>query len=209
MRKNPFLLANVAALFMTAFFLAGCYAPLKNQNGNLSLGVQLAGRTAPSATSAVIVLVVDSGSQDTFAEMINLIAKGKSQSGYLSPTDHDRLKTLGKQLSTSGLVDFGGFPFFETTVGGSSGSFNIQGVPAGRSYFVKLYVFQPGHTFSVQDINDSFYNLIQLENLVFNTENLGYVSDTGWQSWTPAAGQPVGVNAGQSASINVTLTTMP
>jgi len=42
---------------------------------------------------------------------------------------------------------------------------------------------------------------------VFNTET--YTTDTAWQGWTPAPGQPVEVNGSQSAAVTVTLGSVP
>src|SRR5208282_145027 len=90
--------------------------------------------------------------------------------GSIPQSDKDRLKTLAKELAASGLVNFGGFPFYQTTIGGTSGSFQIPGVPAGRDYFVKIFVFNPGVSFSTQKLDENFWSLIQAENLVFTLE---------------------------------------
>jgi hypothetical protein len=207
MKKSVFSIARVAGLLLVAAVLASCYAPIANQNGHVSLNITGA-KSGPSGSSQVIVLVVNSDFKDTFRETLNLISKAYHVPGSFNATDADRLTTLGKQLATGGLVKFGGFPFLQTTIAGSSGSFEIPGLPAGRDYFVKLFVFQPGFSFKPENIDKNFGNLIQLENLVFNTET--YVSDTGWNAWQPAVGQPVSVSAGQSTSLSMTLqTTVP
>ena len=203
MTKNALSLAGLAGLFIAVALMAGCYAPLANQDGYFSL--DLGGARLLAGNSEVIVLVVNSEFKDSFRETLNLI--GKAHSLYPSPlstSDADRLTTLAKQLVTSGLVKFGGFPFYQRTLSGNSGTFKIPGVPAGRDYFVKLFVFQPGFSFKVEDIGPNLWSLIQEENLVFNTES--YTTPTAWQGWTPVAGQPVSVNAGQSAAITVNIT---
>ncbi|MGA2380133.1 MAG: hypothetical protein ABSG85_12595 [Spirochaetia bacterium] len=203
MKKSAFLLARVAGLFIAAVFLAGCYAQLADQKGYLNLGLQFADRQAPAGTSEIIVLVANSGYEDTLKEMLYLIDKGKKVG--LSGSETDQLTTDAKQLATSGLVKFGGFPFYQTTIGSNPGSFQIPGVPAGRDYFVKIFVFSPGVSFTVEDIDANFGGLVHLENLVFNPE----VYTTPWQNWTLNLGQPVEVNAGQSVAVNVTLVTPP
>jgi hypothetical protein len=73
-------------------------------------------------------------------------------------------------------------------------------VPAGRDYFVKIFVLKPGVSFSVQDFDENFFNLIQSQNFIFSPE----AYTTPWQSWTTVGGQPVTVTAGESVPINVT-----
>jgi hypothetical protein len=201
MKRNVFSFAGVAGLFIAVALLAGCYAPLANQDGYFSLNLSGA-RWALGGTSKVIVLVVNSDSGDAFKETLSLISKAHNVPGSFTGSDVDRLTTLAKQLATSGLVKFGGFPFYQTIMSSTSGSFKIPGIPAGRDYFVKLFVFQPGFSFKVENIDKNFGGLIQAENLVFSTEN--YL--TAWQTWTPQLGQPVSVSAGQSAAMNVTMT---
>jgi|GEM_PF-4968700 len=207
--KNALLLMRVAGLFVVGALLAGCYAPIANQKGYLNLGIQSVA-LGPTGTTEVIVLVVNSGFQDSLAEILNLVSKSKH--GGLTQTDKDRLKTLAKEMSANGLVSFGGFPFYQTTLSGNHGSFEMPGVPEGRSYFVKLFVFNPSVSFSVDDLDQNFWSLIQLENLVF-VDPLGnqevYTTDTAWQSWVPITGQPVEVKAGQSVPVNVTLVSPP
>ena len=200
MKKDTFLRGRVAGLFVAAALLASCYAPLANQKGYLNLGLHLA-KTITAPTDA-IVMVVDSGYQDSLAEMLSLVSQGGNHIA-LSGSETDRLKTLGEQLTTSGIVKFGGFPFYRTTLNASSGSFQVPGIPAGRDYFVKVFVLTPGTSFSVQDFDKNFFTRIQSQNLVFLTEH--YATPTGWQSWSPVAGQPVPVNADESSPITVTL----
>ena len=204
--KNTLKCAGVAAVIAAA--LAGCYAPLANQNGYLKLNLQ-SKIAPPLAGNEAVVLVVDAAYQDTLAETLNLIGKAHSN-GSLPGSDQDRLKALGQELATNGLVKFGGYPFYQTTMSGASGSFQIPGLPAGRSYFVKLIVLNPGEAFDVQDLDQNLPDLVLGENLVFTTET--YTTDTAWQtSWTPNAGegQPALVNAGGSTAINVTIGPVP
>jgi hypothetical protein len=203
--KNSLLLTRVAGLFIAGALLAGCYAPITNQKGYINLGIQSVA-LGPAGTTEVIVLVVNSGFKASLAEMLNLVSKSK-QFGGLSQTDKDRLKTLAKDLATNGLVKFGGFPFYQTTLNGNSGSFDMPGIPEGRGYFVKLFVFNPNVSFTADDFGQHFWSLIQLENLVFSPEV--YTTDTAWQGWVPAAGQPVEVKAGQAVDVNVTLVSPP
>jgi hypothetical protein len=203
MKKGILSIAKVAGLFLAAALMASCYAPLANQKGYVSLNVSGA-KTGPSGSSQVVVLVVNSDSADTFRETLNLISKAYNNSGTLVTADADRLKTLGQQLATGGLVKFGGFPFLQTTISGSQGTFDIPGIPAGRDYFVKLYVFQPGFDFKPENIDQNFGNLIQLQNKVFTTEK--YASPTGWQTWVPVGTQPVTVKEGESTTVSINLT---
>ena len=206
MKMKMRLLIGIAAV---AVMLASCYAPLANQKGYLSLSLAAAG-PGPSvvAPTTAIVMVVDSSYQASLAQLLNLVSKAhQSQTvgGPWTSSDADTLKTLGKQLATNGLVSFGGYPFYQATLTSSTGSFDIPGVPAGKSYFVKFFVLTQSTSFTVQDIDQSFWSLIQSENPVFATET--YVSDTGWQTWTTVAGQPVTVNAGESVTLPVVLST--
>jgi hypothetical protein len=201
MKKNTRSRGLVAIVLAAAALFVGCYAALANQQGYLNMSLARSEGSTTVTDPEIIVLVVDSGYQATLAEMLYLISKGKNSS--LTQSEQDRLTTLGKQLATNGLVKFGGFPFFRADISGSSGSFTIPGIPAGRQYFVKIYEFSPGFTFDVKNIDQNFGNLIKYENAVFNPEKFTGVSP--WQSWTLNSGQPVTVNTGQSASISVTL----
>lgn len=200
MNKNAVLIARVAGLFLAAALLAGCYAPITDPNGYLHFDLQF-GEGARSGTNEVIGLVVKADYEDSFKELLFLIDKG-DETGSLSGPETERLTTLALQMSTDGLVKFGGFPFFQTTMNPGGGSLEIMGIPAGRNYFVKLLVFQVGVSFKVEDIDASFGDLIQLENRVFD-DNEDY--PTPWQGWAPLTGQPVEVKAGESVTLSVTL----
>jgi hypothetical protein len=202
MTRNVFSFAGVAGLFIAVALLAGCYAPLANQDGYLNLTIE----GARGGTNVAIVLVVNADYKDSFKELLWLIDKGQDSPGSFSGSDTDRLTELAKLMATSGLVKFGGFPFFQTTMSGASGSFQISGVPAGREYFVKLLVFPSGFSFKVQDIDKNFGGLIQFENPVFGPIG-SEVYTTTWGSWP--AGQSVQVKSGKSATINVTLGPVP
>ena len=208
MKKHTLLCVRIGGFLVVAALLAGCYASLAHQEGYLSLGLQLS-KSNPLVGNEVVVLVVDSGYQDSLAEMLNLVGKGNYSGGNLSTADQDRLKALGEQLTTNGLVKFGGFPFYKSTLSGSAGSFEIPGVPAGRSYFVKVIVFNQGVSFSPDKIDQSFYSLIDSESLVFTTESYAPAAPDAWMTWTPNAGQPVAVSAGQSVAVDVTLGFVP
>ncbi len=220
MRKNAFLLARVAGLFIAAALLASCYAPLANQSGHLGFNLQIGGKsTAPfgiSGTSQAVVLVVDSSDKAALAEILYLISKSKDESSQFSGSDADRLKTLAKEIASSGLVKIGGYPFFLVSLnnGATSGSFDIPGIPAGRSYFVKLFVLNSTvSSFTAKDVDQNFWSLIQYENMVFDNENAYNPLNTApwqtWQSWAPVAVQPVPVTAGASAPVTVSLISPP
>lgn len=208
MKRNTRVRVRVAGVVVAAVLLASCYAPLANQKGYLNLGI--VGTKSINAPATAVVMVVDADYQASVAEMLNLVGKAhQSQTigGPWSSSDADRLKTLGQQLASNGLVSFGGYPFYLATLTSSTGSFNIPGIPADKSYLVKFFVLAQNTSFTVQDIDQSFWSLIQSENLVFNTET--YASDTGWQTWAPVTGQPVSVNAGGSVVLPVTLGPVP
>ncbi len=197
MKKSTFLYARLAGLFIAAALLAGCYAPLANQDGYLNLVIQGVG--GKGATNEAIVLVVNADYKDSFKELLYLIDKG-DETGSLSGSDSDRLTEIAQQMATSGLVKFGGFPFFQTTLDPSAGSFQIPGVPAGRDYFVKFFVFNTNVSFKVEDIDEHFGDLIQAENRVFSN-NEDYPTD--WHLWSILPGQQVTVKSGESVTINV------
>ena len=203
--KNALLFMKIAGMFIVGTLLAGCYAPLADQKGSMNLGLQFTSLGPPGGTTEVIVLVVNSEFQDSLAETLNLVRKSKIDT--LPSSDKHRLKTLVKELAANGLVKFGGFPFYQTTLTGTSGSFDMPGIPEGRGYFVKLFVLNTNVSFKVDDLDQDFWSLVQLENLVFSPET--YASDTGWKSWTPGAGQPVDVKAGEAVDVKVTLQSPP
>ena len=174
MKTKMALRARVVGIAVAAALLASCYAPLADQKGHLNLSLAAAGPPSVVAPTTAIVMVVDSDYQASLAELLNLVSKGhKSQTigGPWSSSDADRLKTLGKQLVTNGLVSFGGYPFYQANLTSATGSFDIPGVPAGKSYLVKFFVLTQNTSFTVQDIDQGFSSLIQSENLVFTTES--------------------------------------
>ena len=207
------LRVRLAGVVIAAALLATCYAPLADQKGYLSLSLAGAKTALTSTPTTAIVMVVDSSYQASLAQLLYLVSKGFNSGNTLSSSDADTLKTLGKQLATNGLVSFGGYPFYQATLTSSTGSFDIPGVPAGKSYFVKFYVLNPNASFSVQSIDASFSTLVQSENQVFSNMLVtggpigdSSLSTTPWQSWnTFAAGQPVSVSAGQSVALTATL----
>jgi len=199
---------KVAGLFIAAVVLATCYAPLANQSGSLSFALHAADKAALNGTSQAVVLVADSGSQASLAEILYLIGKSNPQHGGLVGSEPDRLKTLAKEIASSGLVKIGGYPFYLVSLNGSStsGSFDIPGIPAGCSYFVKLFVLNSTvSSFTAKDVDENFWSLIQYENYIFDNEAYGSPNWADYTSWLPSGGQPVTVNAGASAPISVTL----
>jgi len=196
--RNAFLSAKVAGLFLAAALLASCYAPLVNQNGYLNFDIKFAG--AKAGTNEVIGLVVNGDYEDSFREMLWLIDKGE-QVGLSTP-EGDRLLEIGQEMATSGLVKFGGFPFFQTTIDPAiPGSFELTGIPADRQYLIKLFVFNPGASFNVEDLGEDFEDNIQTENPVFVAEDY----NTPFANWVRSAGQPVEVKAGETSTVTITL----
>jgi hypothetical protein len=209
MKTNMRLITRVAGVVIAAALLASCYAPLANQKGHLNLtivGGKASAGPAVTAPTTAIVMVVDSEYQATLAEMLSLVSKANHNSYSLPSSDADRLKTLGQQLSTNGLVNFGGYPVYQATLTSTTGSFDIPGIPAGK-YFVKFYVLSPNASFTVQNIDESFPSLVQSQNLVFDSETYNPADPTGSNWTTNTTGQPVTVNAGQSVALNANLTT--
>ncbi len=212
MTRNAFSFAGVAGLFIAVALLAGCYAPLVNQNGNLNFDLKVGDRAILNGNSQAIVLIVNSDSEASLKEILYLI--GKSKTG-LSGSEKDRLTTLAKEMATSGLVKIGGYPFYLTTLNGSdtSGSFQIPGIPGGRDYFVKLFVLNSTvSSFTAKDVDENFWQLIQYVNWIFDNEG-SYVSDYAawqdWQNWQPTTGQLVSVKGGESASVTMNLSALP
>ena len=207
---KPRILARIGIAAAAVIVLAGCYSPLANQSGHFSFNLKLA--QSKGTTTNVLVLVVDSSYQDALAETLWLISKGHIQ-GSLSSDETARLKDLGKQMSTNALVRFGGYPFYQTQIDPTtSGSFDIPGVPAGKSYFVKLFVLNDGVTFDISNLDANFFNLVQLQNTVFGNDTWSgsTLFATDQPSWIPSPGQPVAVQAGQTTQLgSVTLGSVP
>ncbi len=196
MKKSLLLHALAAGSLIAAALLAGCYAELSDQNGNLDVEIE---KIETTGTNEAIVLVVNADYKDPFKELLWLVDKA-DEGNTLTNSEKDRLKELASQMSTSGLVKFGGFPFFQTTLNPGSGSFQIPGVPAGRDYLVKFFVFNTTVSFKVEDIDEDFGDLIQAENRVFSN-NEDYPSD--WHLWSVLPGQQVTVKSGESVTIDV------
>jgi hypothetical protein len=197
MKKRAVLLAPVAGIFIATALLTGCYAELSDQNGSLDLRIE---GTQSAGTNEAIVLVVNADYKDSFKEMLWLVDKAQDTGG-LSGSEKSRLTEIVGKISTGGLVKFGGFPFFQTYLNPGSGSFQIPGVPAGRDYFVKFFVFQTTVSFKVEDIDEDFGDLIQVENRVFD-HNEDY-STADWRTWNILPGQQVTVRSGESVTLNV------
>jgi hypothetical protein len=206
MKTKLKILALVGVLAAAAILLGSCYAPLAGQKGHFNLNLKFA--QSKGTTANVLVLVIDSDYQASLAETLWLISKGTAVG--LSSTEADRLTELGKEISTNALVRFGGFPFYQTTIGLPTGSFDIPGVPADKSYFVKFFVLNDGVTFEIKNLDQNFLkDLVQSESYAF-TNNDGYggggTSATFDNSgWIPAVGQPVTVNSGESVPLSVTV----
>ena len=205
MKPKLLLLARVAVAAAVAVLLASCYAPLKGQDGHFNLGIK--GLQAKGSTANVLVLVIDSSYQASLAELLSLVSKGRDNANFLSSTDKDRLKALGQEMSTNALVRFGGYPFYQTTIDTSlpNGSFDIPGVPADRSYFVKFFVLNSGVTFDVSDLDASFYSLVQSQNYVFTSVSDDWANQNDFTLWTPDPAQPVAVTSGGTTGLSVTL----
>jgi hypothetical protein len=133
----------------------------------------------------------------------------KSTEEALSSKEEDRLIDLATSLSNRGLVKFGGDPFLRTKIpalnpiAADQGSIKIPAVPAGRSYFVKVFVFAPGQDIvNVDELGDV---TVVAENQLFNTED--YQVGFYWTDWTRYALSPfpIDVVAGQTTVVDITL----
>ncbi len=199
MKNKTFLHALAAGTLVATALLTGCYAELSEGDGNLDLHIEGA---PPKGTNEAIVLVVNAEYKEAFKEMLWLVDKAE-ETGDLSGSEKDRLKELVSQISTSGLVKFGGFPFFQTTLNPGGGSFQIPGVPAGRDYFVKFFVFNTNVSFKVEDIDEDFGDLILVENRVFDNNEDFIPGPPYWPLWNILPGQQVTVKSGESVTLDV------
>jgi hypothetical protein len=194
--KRTMLWIAVTALAVT---LSGCFAFLPQGDGYLSIGVELPPQAkGPSGDYPVIIFVANADMEDSIKELLWLI-DGDSE-GRLNDKEEDRLTEVARDVAERGLVKFGGDPFLRTSIptSASSGSFEIPGVPAGRSYFVKMVVFEVGADISnVENLSEDVFR----ENRLFS-DNEDY--DTAFATWTRVQ-TPAGVEPGKTAPINILL----
>lgn len=201
MKKATIL--RVALLGLVAVLLASCYAPLRNQTASLSLNV----KSVNFSGNQVVLLLIDDSFQASLAETLWLVNNGYHNG--LSTSQADRLTTLAKEIATNGLVNFGGFPFYQLTLSGTSGDITIPGIPADRSYLVKLFVFPSNYSFDPKNMDQHFLDNVSAQNIVFSPGESWTVP---FANWTVAANQILNVKAGETASVDVTsnwVTTVP
>jgi hypothetical protein len=133
------------AILGLAFLLSGCFAFVPQTDGFLSIDVEIPAEAKGPGDLPVIIFVCNADMEDSVKELLWLIDED-SWIG-LSDQEEDRLVDLAISLSNKGLVKFGGDPFLRTEIpdtAAGTGSFKIPAVPAGRSYFVKVIVFEAG-----------------------------------------------------------------
>jgi len=181
--------------------LSGCFAFLPQSDGYLSIDLEIPPEVKGPGDHPVVIFVANAEMEDSIKELLWLIDK-ESEVG-LSDDEDDRLVDLAIAVSNRGLVKFGGDPFLRTTIPalqpGDQGSFKIPAVPAGRSYFVKVFVFEVGQDIvNVDELSD--VDLV-VENRLFDTEDWSYpISD--WDALPPF---PIEVETGKTTEIDITL----
>lgn len=186
-----------------ACFLSGCFAFLPQSDGYLSIDLEIPPEAKGPGEHPVVIFVANADMEDSIKELLWLIDKETDSS--LNDKEEDRLVDLAVAVSNRGLVKFGGDPFLRTTIPETtiSGSFKIPAVPAGRSYFVKVFVFELGQDIvNVDELGDV---TVVVENQLFNTENYTFGLDwTDWTRYAPAA-FPIKVEAGETTEIDIQL----
>jgi hypothetical protein len=182
-----------------AIMLSSCFAFLPQSDGYLSIDMEIPPEVKGPGDYPVVIFVANADMEDSVKELLWLIDKESKVS--LSDKEEDRLVDLATAVSSRGLVKFGGDPFLRTTISdtASSGSFKIPGVPAERSYFVKVFVFEVGQDIiNVDELSDVE---VEYETQLFSTES--YLSDP--SLWTANPPFPIKVEAGQTKEIDITL----
>jgi hypothetical protein len=194
-----------------AVILTGCFAFLPQSDGYLSIELELPPEVKGPGEHPVVIFVANADMEDSIKELLWLIDKETDDS--LSSKEEDRLVDLATAVSNRGLVKFGGDPFLRTTIPAlqvgipDQGSFEIPGVPAGRSYFVKVFVFELGHDIvNVDELSDV---TVVSENRLFDPEN--YIFGSDWTGWTryALAPFPIKVEASKTTQVNIKLETLP
>ena len=154
---------------VAAVILSGCFAFLPRSDGYLSIDLEIPLEVKGPGDYPVVIFVANADMEDSVKELLWLI--DKESKADLSDKEEDRLVDLAIAVSNRGLVKFGGDPFLRTTIPdtASSGSFKIPGVPAERSYFVKVFVFEVGQDIvNVDELSDVE---LEWETQLFDTES--------------------------------------
>jgi hypothetical protein len=169
------------AVTVAAVTLSACFAFLPQGNGHLSIGVELPPQAKGPGDYPVLIFVANADMEDSIKELL-------------------RLTEVAKDVANRGLVKFGGDPFLRTSIStsASSGSLEIPGVPAGRSYFVKMIVF--AEEADISSIDNLAEQDVHLENRLFTFE----VYTKPFASWGTSQ-IPVSVEAGETAQVNMSL----
>jgi hypothetical protein len=198
------IIIAIAVSILTCF-LSGCFAFLPQSDGYLSIDLEIPPEAKGPGEHPVVIFVANADMEDSIKELLWLIDKETDEIGGLNDKEEDRLEDLAVAVSNRGLVKFGGDPFLRTTIPATttSGSFKIPAVPAGRSYFVKVFVFEVGQDIvNVDELSDV---TVVVENQLFDTEN--YTAGSDWTDWTRYAPAPfpIKVEAGETTEIDITL----
>ena len=181
------------AVMGVTIILSSCFALLPKSDGYLSINVEIPPELKGPDEHQVVIFVANADMEDSVKELLWLIG---------SESDEDRLEDVAIAVANRGLVKFGGDPFLRTTipalsaVAADTGAFEIPAVPAGRSYFVKVFVFQLGQDVtSIEDIADVE---VACENYIFNGEDS---LTQPYSAWVPLAPFPIPVEAGKTTTV--------
>jgi hypothetical protein len=176
------------SVLLLLLLLSGCFAFLPQSDGYLSMDLKIPPEARGVDDRQVVIFVANAEMEESIKELLWLIG---------TEADEDRLVDVAVAVANRGLVKFGGDPFLRTTIhkDTTSGSFRIPGVPAGRSYFVKVFVFLEGQDIkSVEDLVDA---TVVLQNFVFNGEEVL----TDYSGWVPIVPFPIEVEAGKTTRV--------
>jgi len=196
-------IAIFAAGITLAFLLCGCFAFLPQSDGYLSMDLRIPPELKGPGDHPVVIFVANADMEDSIKELLWLI--DKVSEGFASSKEEDRLVDLAVAVSNRGLVKFGGDPFLRTTIpalsplAANTGSFEIPGIPAGRSYFVKVFVFETGQ--EIVNVDELSEVVLELESQLFDTEDWSVPIN----AWDPFAPFPIKVEAGKTTKIDIAL----
>jgi hypothetical protein len=164
----------------------------------LGIDIQLPAGAKGTNDQPVVIFVANAAMEDSIKELLWLTDKASADAA--SSAEEDRLVELARAVSSRGLVKFGGDPFFRTQVPvtANSGTFKIPAVPAGRSYLIKIFIFDT--TEDIVNVEDLADVDIEYENQLFSSEDW----TVPWASWA-LVGTPVTVTAGATETVSITV----
>ena len=182
------------AVMGVVIILSSCFAFLPQSDGYLSIDVEIPPELKGPDEHQVVIFVANADMEDSVKELLWLIG---------TESDEDRLVDVAIAVANRGLVKFGGDPFLRTTIPAltpegldDEGAIMIPAVPAGRSYFVKVFVFELGQDVtSIEDIADVE---VACENYIFSGEEF---LTPPYSAWIPLAPFPIPVEAGKTTTV--------